>query len=528
MPRVPISTGPQLTSQAQNGGYLPQIDTGATGRAVGQALGAVSDAFDRIAQRDDEIATSQVDAKLAGDWMAKDAELRKQYQGANVDQYQAEAAKWWQDAPAAYGQTLSERGKAMLGRVLGRRQSAARGNIAQHVNNEKERTADDAAAANIQTSIQFGVTSGDVAGAAARVRQLAADVGARKGWTTEQVMAEQGKHLSALHLAQISKLAESNATAAQAYYDANKAEVGFAQQPRVEQILKGATDNQFAVQFAAGVAAKPLAEQITAAAEIKDPERREKAITQIKTNHGLVVAAQQEQERKFSDQAWQLVGQGKKVPEAVLAGMDGRGRVQLQDYLRQRAEHLATMGNKPVRTDPTTHAKLWEMLVRDPQAFKDERLPAYSMKVSQADLEQLYKAQQKLLDPKTEKDDVSWTQRVKDRWDMLGIQGDNKKRGTYSEAANREREAFKQRTGKYPDPDEETKLLDRLMLPGRSGWFNDNAKTYAESVATGRSFVPEISSADRAELVKRFAARGVTAPTDEQIGQAFKAWKGIQ
>lgn len=528
MPRVPLSTGPQLTTQAQPGGYLPQVDTGATGRALGQAMGAVSDALDRKAQRDDEIATSQVDAKLAGDWMAKDVELRSKYQGANVDQYQAEAAKWWQEAPIAYGQALSARGKTMLGQVLGRRQAVALGTVAQHVNNEKERTADDAAAANMQTSIQFGVTSGDVAGAAARVRQLTAEVAARKGWTTEQLQAEQGKSLSMLHLAQISKLAETNATAAQSYYDANKAEVGFAQQPRVEQILKGSTDNQFAQQFAASVAAKPLAEQITAAAGIKDPERREKAITQIKTNHGLVLAAKQEEERKFSDQAWQLVGQGKKVPEAVLAGMDGRERVQLQDHLRQRAEHLAALGAKPVPTDPATHARLWEMLVRDPQAFAQERLQAYSMKLSQTDLEQLYTKQREILDPKQGADGVTWLQRVKDRWDMLAIEKDDKKRGTFSEAANREREVFKQRTGKYPTPDEETKILDRLMLPGQSSWFNDNAKSYAESVVTGRKFVPDISSTDRAELVKRFKARGVAAPTDDQIAQAWKAWKGIE
>lgn len=528
MPRVPLSTGPQLTTQPLQGGYLPQIDTGATGRALGQALGAVSDAIDRKVQRDEEIATSQADATVAGGWLEKDAELRKKYQGTSVDQYQVEAERWWKDAAAVYGQKLTDRGKAMLGNVLGRRQAIAMGNVAQHVNNEKERTADDAAAANVQTAIQFGVTSGDVAGAAARVRQLTAEVGARKGWNTEQVMAEQGKSLSQLHLAQISKLAETNAAAAQTYYDANKAEVGFAQQPRVEQILKGAADNQFAVQFAANLASKPLAEQITAAADIKDPERREKAITQIKTNHGLVLAAKQEQERQFSDQAWQLVGQGKKVPEVVLAGMDGRERVQLQDHLRQRAEHLALLGAKPVPTDPTTHAKLWEMLVRDPQAFAQERLQAYTMKLSSSDFEQLARAQKELLDPKQGADGVTWLQRVKDRWDMLAIEKDDKKRGTFSEAANREREVFKQRTGKYPTPDEETKILDRLMLPGQSSWFNDNAKSYAESVVTGRKFVPDISSTDRAELVKRFKARGVAAPTDAQITQAYKAWKGIE
>jgi hypothetical protein len=528
MPTVPRYDGPQVRDAGPAQPYARTPDTGANLRAVAGGLNQLSQTVDAIVQRDEEIATSKADAAITGGWLAKDAELRKQYQGANVDQYQAEAQKWWKDAANAYGKELSEQGKATLGRVLTRRQAVALGGVAQHVNSEKERTADQAAQANIETSIQFGVTSGDLAGAAARVRQLTAEVGARKGWTTEQVLAEQGKSLSMLHLAQLSKLAEFNATAAQAYYDANKAEVGFAQQPRVEQILKGATDSQFAVQFAASVAAKPLAEQITAAAEIKDPERREKAITQIKTNHGLVLAAKQEQERQFSDQAWQLVGQGKRVPEAILAGMDGRERVQLQDHLRQRAEHLAALGNKPVPTNPNTHAMLWEMLVRNPERFKDERLQAYSTKISQTDLEQLYAKQRELLDPKQSADGVTWLRRIDDRWNMLGIEKDDKKKGTFSEAANREREAFKQRTGKYPTPDEETKLLDRLMLPGQSSWFNDNAKTYAESVVTGRKFVPEISSADRAELVKRFKARGVSAPTDDQIAQAFKAWKGLE
>ena len=50
MPRVPLAQGPQGVTQAQNGGYLPQVDVGATGRAVGQALERVSDNVDKIAE----------------------------------------------------------------------------------------------------------------------------------------------------------------------------------------------------------------------------------------------------------------------------------------------------------------------------------------------------------------------------------------------------------------------------------------------------------------------------------------------
>ncbi|MGK5643592.1 hypothetical protein ACSNOK_36070, partial [Streptomyces sp. URMC 126] len=79
----------------------------------------------------------------------------------------------------------------------------------------------------------------------------------------------------------VTKLAEVNPDAAQAYYDANKAEIKFEHQSRIEQVIKGEADNKFASQFAASVANKPLGDQLAEAAKITDPERREKTLTQI-------------------------------------------------------------------------------------------------------------------------------------------------------------------------------------------------------------------------------------------------------
>ena len=240
MPRVPLSSGPELRATPQQGGYRENIDVSAPARQLGQALGRVGENLSREALREAETRSNTADTETAGHWLAKDAELRRQYQGANVDQYQVEAAKWWKDKADSLSTDLDPLTKSMVSKTLGRRQAAALGQVAQHVEVQKERHADEVAQANIDTTIQFGVTSGDVVGAANRVRQLAAEVGARKGWNTDQVLAEQGKNLSALHLAQISKLAESDPTAAQAYYQANKDEVAFAQQPRVEQVLNQA------------------------------------------------------------------------------------------------------------------------------------------------------------------------------------------------------------------------------------------------------------------------------------------------
>ena len=251
MPQVPTYGNPQVREQALQGGFQQNIDVSSSTRALGQGLMQVAETADRFVMRDAETKANAADNEIAAGWLKWDAENRRKYQGANADQYGAAAEQWWANAADTYGKDFDPLAKSMVGKTLGRRKAASLGQVSQFVETEKEKHADETAAANVNTTIQFGVTSGDVVGAAARVRELAAQVGARKGWTTEQVQAEQAKSLSALHLAQISKLAEQDPAKAQAYYDANKAEVGFTQQPRVEEILRKEVDNQFATQFAA-------------------------------------------------------------------------------------------------------------------------------------------------------------------------------------------------------------------------------------------------------------------------------------
>lgn len=470
MPQVPVYNGPQIREQALQGGFQENVDVSRSARVVGQALTQVGEVADRVVMREAETKANNTDTEIASGWLQWDAENRKKYQGANAGEYAAAAEKWWADAAESYGKDFDPLAKSMVNKTLVRRKAASLGQVTQFVEAEKEKHADETAAANIGTTIQFGVTSGDVVGASARVRELSAQVGARKGWTTEQVQAEQSKNLSALHLAQISKLAEQDPVKAQAYYDANKAEVGFAQQPRVEEILRKEVDNQFATQFAAEQAGKPLSEQLKATAEIKDPARREKALIEVKNNHALVQQAQAEQEKKFSDAAWQMVGQGKRVPESVLAGMDGRERVQLQEHLRQRAEHAATQANKAVRTDPAVHAKLIDMMLNDPEAFKKERIAAHAMNLSQSDLEQFATKQQAMRNPTGgAKQDSIFTddQRVNGALTAAGVDPKKNPNAAYqvrTEIDRRVRADSLAKGGKDLTPDEKQKHIDAVLM----------------------------------------------------------------
>ena len=464
MPQVPIYNGPQVREQATQGGYQQEVDVTKGQRALAGALNNVAEVADRVVQREVETQANTADAEISAGWLKWDAQNRKNYQGAKAGEYTAAAEQWWADTAKGYADKLDPFAKRSVTQTLARRQVASLGAVTQYVEVEKEKHADSTAAANIDTTIQFGVSSGDVVGASERVRTLSAQVGQRKGWTTEQVQAETLKNLSALHIAQISKLVElpGGAKAADDYYQKNKAEVGFAQQPKVEQVLKAEVDNQFATQTAAEVAALPLKDQLATAAKIEDPARREKTIAQIRNNYALVKEAEAEQEKQFSDTAWQLVGQGKRVPEAILASMDGKERVQLQEHLRAKAER----GSAAPKTDPKDHARLVDMMLNDPEAFKKERIAA--AKLSPTDLEQ-FATKQQALRTGSDKQDTVLTDAQVINGELLKAGIDPKKKpelaySVSSEIDRRVRAESSAKGGKMLTGDEKKRVVDSVLM----------------------------------------------------------------
>lgn len=464
MATVPVYQPNQVREEALQGGYQQEVDVTKNARALAQGLGQVGESIDRVVVRDAETASNKVDSEISAGWLKWDAANRKNFQGENAGGYTAAAEKWWKDASSTYGATLDPMAKGLVGQSLLRRQTASLGQVAQVAEIEKEKHADNTYAANVDTTVQFGVSSGDVAGASERVRELAALKGARKGYTTEQTQAETLKNLSALHIAQIAKLTEQpgGAALADAYYQANKAEVGFAQQPKIEQVIKAEVDNQFATKTAAEVAVLPLSEQLAVAAKITDPARREKTISQIKSNYSLVKEAQGEQEKKFADTAWQLVGQGKRVPEAILASMDGKERVQLQEHLRAKAER----GAVAPKTDPKDHARLVDMMLNDPEAFKKERIVA--AKLSPTDLEQFATKQQALRTASPKQDSMLTDEsRITGALVGAGIDAKTKPEIAYqvrSEIDRRVRAESAALGGKDLSADQKQRVVDSVLL----------------------------------------------------------------
>jgi len=479
MPTVPVYQTNQVRDQALQGGFQQEVDVTKNARALAQGLGVAGQMLDRGVIREAEAASSKADTEIAAGWLQWDAANRKNFQGEKADGYQAAAQQWWGKAAQTYGSSLDPMAKGLVSQSLNRRQAASLGQVAQFVEVEKEKHADNTYAANVATSVQFAVSSGDVAGGSQRVRELSAQVGARKGWNTEEVQAETLKNLSQLHVSQIAKLTElpGGAALADKYYQDNKTEIAFAAQPKIEQVIKAEVDNQKATQTAAEAAPLPLADQLALAAKIEDPALREKTLMQMKNNYSLAREAKREVEQKFADDAWQLVGKNKKVPEAILMGMDGRERVQLQEHLRVKADRL-TVG-KTVKTDWKTYIDTREALFNGTKV----NLAGLTEKIAPAQLEQLLDIQTKTSKPGKLPEVAMSEQQIGAYTNTLNLGGENNatKRGQFTGAAQDLFNEHLKRTGKEPDFDERQKILDKLttsVVTKKGFLWDDTAPAY--------------------------------------------------
>lgn len=281
----------QQTIQAPKGGVDYMV--------LGEGLMATGEAEMRAAYRMRQANADVVESTITSEWLKWDSQARKKYRGVNAAEYETAAAEWWAKAGEEYGKNLDPEVRAMASKGLVKKQQQAMAGVMSFVGQEQERHADEAAEANIASTIQFGVTSGNLKSTADQVRTQVAQVGARKGWTTEQVQQAELKALGGMHTTVINKmLASENVAGASKYYEQNKAEIPFDMQDNMEATLKTA-------KKAAAAAANPA-----------------------------------------------------------------------------------------FKTDVKTHAELWNMMVNDPNKFKDVPLLTYRDRLSQADWEQLMSKQQ--------------------------------------------------------------------------------------------------------------------------------------
>lgn len=475
MPRVPTLQGPTAQRSPLKPVYQRTPDVSSGLRGLGRGLDQAANVVDRRLQEQIDIETSTADAEITTNWLRWDAEARRQYQGGRIDEYETAAADWWEKAREEYGGRLSPAARQRLGQSLERRRGAALGGVAQHAATVRERHADEMAEASVAAAIEFGADTGKPESVRDEVATAAARMGARNGWSVEQVQQQQQKWLASLHLLHITRLAEgtgattADPAAAQAYYEANKTEIPLTVQARVEQVIAGEKLNQEAKTKAAEWAGLPLGEQLERAAGLA-PALRERTLVEIRSNHALVKEAEAERKAKYHNEAWQYAAAKGRMPsERLLGQLEGTDRARLQQYLIDRAEDSRRRAEgKPVKTDQKVFAELLDEATHNPEAFKRRQMVALVGKLDDGDMARVSSLQRDMLVPDREKETATTLQHIL-RY-SAGLKTPQQKSEFEREALH----AFEEHRvakGKPPTMEERRVVLDRLSFE-QSGWFS--------------------------------------------------------
>lgn len=455
MPRVPTYDGPQVQEQATQGGYQQTIDVTKGARALAAGLSDVAQVADTIDYRDSQAAAFKAEATIREEWQVQQAALRNQYKKDNADQYKTAADEWWAKARESYTSTLSPRAQALAGKSIGQYKLAQDADTMGYVSREKTAARE----INFKT-LQTSMTREALQTA---TPETASAIGALTG---KQITENAIRYAAAEGLD--SKVGEAMA------------------REQVDLMHKSMALSLAGRQDGLAAAQAYLAENG------KDmlPADRDAVLKQVEVTAKV---ASREREEKASDSAWQLVGKNKRVPEDVLSQMDGKERVQLQDHLRAKYERAVT-GAAP-KTDPKDHARLVDMMLNDPEAFKKERIAA--AKLSPTDLEQ-FAAKQQALRGGGEKQDTMLTddQRVTGALTAAGIDSKKKPELAYtvrSEIDRRVRAESTAKGGKLLTGDEKQRVVDSVLMDKVyvSEWGSDPQKPLSTLTADelGKAYV---------------------------------------
>ena len=478
MPQVPVYDGPQVATRALRTPGARPLDVSSGTRAIGQGLANLAEGIDQYQEREAQREAYDVEATLTADWLTWDSEARAKGRGQNVDQYEASAKAWWDQAAETYGKDLSPRARALIGRSLQQKRLQATANVISFTGAERERHADELATADIATTIQFGVTTGNLDSTRQQIVEKVAAVGARKGWSTEQVQAASADYISRMHMAQIDKL---DAQAGLDYFTAHAEEIDYDKQGD----LRRALERQVEVE----------------------QKQRELELKQAKA----------EADEAASNEAWGMVAQGAtKIPPSLLSRLPGREQVQIVNALETRAQ------GREVKTDIATYLELNDAIGRG----EPVDLRKYSNAISTSDLKKLAEKKGK------SQQDGFLTDEQRQNKALLDLGIDKKKQGEEAYAVlglidQRTREASAAKGNKPLTPDEKQAVIDSVVLDKVyvDEWGTDPQKlapllmpdeTENAYVRVGEREVPiaAVPADKRLEIIRARRARGL--PVTEQ------------
>lgn len=545
IPEAPVEGTVRLQARPDaryQSGATPGLLGGAADPLIQAGTGLIkggnemAEAVAKIQERDDLDASFKAEAQAKDAYLKYQADVQANRRGDGAKGVVQDTDKWFKDTSDNLLKGLAnDRQRQVVAKSLAQLRLTGLGQMADYEFKQGEVAFQANAEANKAKSIEMaGRDPTNALKYIDDVMQVNRATALHLGLKDPAVLEAMNlKDTTAIHSNIIKTMVDANdSTAAKAYFEANKGQISSGAYHQIESLFKAGAQKERAQGVVdgllkAGVSQADGLEQIRTKLKGEDEELARNQWMQHWSDVKIAQATSENDAYQKGKAILAKTGNLNGVPASLRESMGGHWLNLQHDYKSLVVLNRQLAEGKPAKTDLPTYAKLFEMSVNDPEGFRKLDLMQYVDKIGAADLKDLVRRKEK-----PEKDDVTMGRQLSDTFNIMGWKSDDAKRGQLAIAVRDEVEAFKHtHNGKAPTDEERQKIIDKMLVKGvikGTGVIFDDSGYAFELRNRGDfgKFAPEPTSKERDELVRRFKARGIK-PTDEQINQAYRQWKGF-
>ena len=318
-----------------------------------------------------------------------------------------------------------------------------------------------------------------------------------EGWTREVLLQRQEDVTSAGYAGVVDRLLVDDPSAARAFYDAKKDEIGGNVRAKLERALKEGVTRQQAQAatdaIVAQIGTESLSAMLAEARQISDPELRDAVVDRVKIRHAEGETQRNNEEKIAKTQAWTGIlegGSSDQIPPALWAELPHETQRQIHAYEEKRAK-----GEEP-KTDPEVYYMLSQL---SNEEFAKVNLMDHVNKLSLTDFKSLA-SKQNSVESRNEREAAKRTSvsraltAAKIPLQSMGIKTGNSASNSdkrlvaeFQTVLTQELTRFQDEKGGPATDLEVNALINQLLTRGEvPGSIVDPDVLYFESLATGR------------------------------------------
>lgn len=550
MPRVPAADSAQVAPGGMPGVQQSSVVTPGLLAAPHEAFGRNAQAVmkggqeltaNALAMQERENADKifQAETEIKDAYLKFEAQARER-RGEAAKGLTVDTDKWWLESRDKYRETLeNDAQRRIFDQSVAKLSLASRSSMSEYEGVQRRESLRASATASINTSINFAAANANdpqaINIARNDITKRAAALSALDGKGEEWGKEFAAEKLTQLHTNVIQNLVDVNPAAAREYYTKFKSEINGTAHDQVDKMLKTGGIKSTSQKFADSVIAEGIDEPtaLKRARETFDGEEETAVVQEIKTRFAERAQIRERDQRTAADTAWGIfarAGRINAIPTNVLDAMDGKDLAALKKH----ALEVAGVEKLP-KTDWNRYYELRQMATSDPQAFQKLDLRREFGSLGKSEREGLIDLQAKVKDPKEVKNAATLDAQLSNMHDQLGWgSSDKEKKGVFDRVVMDAIDAEQRARGKELNYQERQQLIDRMIvegkvvgsrprfLPDRGGRFYEFANT-----PDAEKFEPKINDTDRATITSRFEKRHGRKPTDAEITDTYRLWKGL-